>query len=652
MANTFWGVDYYPEHWPKERWDKDCELMSELGISFVRMAEFSWAKMEPSEGVFRFEWLDDVIERLGERGIKTVLGTPTAAPPAWIIQKNREILPVNSMGIRTEFGGRHHDCQSNSVYRNHVRRFVEAFGRHFKDNQYVVGYQIDNELGNSHDDLCMCDSCADAFRGWLKNKYGTIDKLNAATGSPFWSQDYDSFEQIMPPRYTVAGHNPSMQLNWRRFHSDLIVDFAGEQIDILRRISPDKFITHNCMGFSDTVSYFDLGEHLDFMTHDQYPGGYFAKQPQQDTADLAAFLDVMRSFKKKTYWIMEQQSYITGWETMGRLPKPGQIPLWSMQSIAHGGDAICWFRWRSCAFGTEQYWHGILPHSGIPGRIYYELKAFIKENQSLMEEIEGSMPHPEVAIVFSYDQNYAFRIQPHHKEFSYLDHLMTYYRVLHARNIPVDFVKEGEKLDSYKLVIAPLQYLMNEEKEAWFTNYVKQGGHLILDMRAGVKNMDNVCMTDAPLPGALSKLLGITVPEYDCLTDTNGLVVYEGKKYEIQKWCDLIEDHEATVLSEYAFEFYRGTPAITENIYGEGRAYYVGTQMSEELCDAFLLDVSKKANIESLGSCTPGVEICSRDQDDHTYYFLLNHTGEEAVAKIRGFNELHLKPYEYKILKK
>ncbi len=651
MDKVFFGVDYYPEHWPEDRWETDCDLMREMGVQFVRMAEFSWARMEPEEGKFNFDWLEKIIRMLGERGIRTVLGTPSAAPPAWIINKNREILPVNSRGMQVEFGGRHHDCQSNQVYRGHIRRFVTAMTKRFGENPNVIGWQVDNELGNSHYDFCFCESCAKSFRKWLEKKYGAIENLNRATGGAFWSQEYSSFDQIQPPRVTSSGHNPSIVLDWKRFHSDLIVDFHRMQARIIRENSPGRFITHNCMGFSDIVSYYDLGEDLDFMSHDQYPAGHFAKQPVQDTEDLAASLDVMRSFRKKPFWIMEQQSYMTGWETMGRLPKPGQAAMWSMQSIAHGADAICWFRWRSCAFGTEQYWHGVLPHSGIPGRTYEELKNFIRDTKPLLEEMNGAMPKVRAAIVFSYEQGYAFQIQPHHRELRYLEHLMTYYRALFRNQIPVDFVNEKDDLSGYQLVVAPLQYLMTPELEKHYGDYVARGGRLILTMRTGVKNAENVCMTDGPLPGRLGKVLGLTVPEYDCLTDIDGTVVYRGREYTVRKWADLPALDGAEALAEYSFEFYAGTPAITKHAYGEGYAYYVGTEMSEELASALLGDICGEAGVESLGSASEGVELCARDKDGRRYSFVINHTGREAWAEVKGFERIELKPYEYRVLK-
>lgn len=256
--NIHFGADYYPEHWPEERWETDAKLMREMGIDVVRVAEFAWQKLEPSEGRFDFSWLDRSLEILAKQGIRAVIGTPTATPPAWIIERNPEILPTDSRGVRRSFGGRHHDCQSNAVYRAHARRIVEAMSRHFKSTPNVVGWQIDNELGNSHDDFCHCDSCRAAFQGWLLKKYGSIGELNRRWGTVFWSQTYDEFSQIPTPAITpVITHNPSLLLDWKRFHSDLIVDFAEAQEKIIRANAPGQFITHNFMGFFDLINYFE-----------------------------------------------------------------------------------------------------------------------------------------------------------------------------------------------------------------------------------------------------------------------------------------------------------------------------------------------------------------------------------------------------------
>ena len=635
MGN-FIGVDYYPEHWPKERWPIDVKLMREMGVDMVRMAEFSWSYLEPVEGEFNFGWLDEAISLLAESGIKSILGTPSAAPPAWIIEAHPEIQPIDSEGRRRHFGGRHHCCQSNQNYRNHIKRYVTAFANHFKDNPNVIGWQIDNELGNSHQDLCLCPSCEERFRLWLKEKYGDIQTLNQKWGNAFWSQEYQGFSQIQAPKLTAAGYNPSALLDWKRFCSDLIVEFHKFQSTILRAAAPDKFITQNMMGFADKVNYYDLADDIDFSSDDKYPAGYF--HPVQNisrAAENAAMLDFIRSTKNKSFWIMEQQSGITGWQILGRAPKPGQLGMWASQAIAHGADAIVFFRWRTCTMGTEQYWHGILPHSGIPGRYYYELKAFAQKVKPLMKEIQSAMPKANVAFLHSYDQLYAIDIQPHHPDMSYIGHLMVYFTAFYNRNIPVDFINEDMDFNKYDLIIAPLQYLMTPKLEEKYKGYVQAGGNLVLTMRAGVKDETNLCRTGNPLPGGgLNELVGLEVHEYDCLRDTTGWVLWDDVRYSCEKWSDIINLTGAKQLASYDFEFYSGTPAITLNSFGEGTVYYVGTEPSAELAAKLIDELMQQGDLCSLGETPLDVEITHRNIDGKDYIFIINHNGATKSVKI------------------
>lgn len=653
------GVDYYPEHWPKERWETDAKLMQEMGVQVVRMAEFSWFKMEPSEGEFHFEWLEEAVALLDKYGIKSILGTPTAAPPAWIIEKNPEIQPIDRQGRRRHFGGRHHDCQSNAVYRAHIKRFVNAFSKRFANNPGVIGWQIDNELGNSHGDLCMCNSCKALFQKWLAKKYGTVERLNDAWGTAFWSQGYNSFSQVGTPLLTAVGENPSAMLDWKCYCSDLIVNFAKWQAKIIRANCPNHFITHNFMCFDNKVNYYDLGKFMDFVSNDIYPAGHWQKQPHQPENELAASHDVIRSYKKKSFWMMEQQSGMAGWEIMGRALEPGQMLAWAMQSVAHGADAVVFFRWRTCAMGTEQYWHGILGHSGNPGRIYNEAKELTHKFAKYMEEFEGAMPNPEVAIVHSFRQNYAFDIQPNHPQLRYVEQLQKYYKVFYDKKIPVDFVQDTDDFSKYKLVIAPLQYLMTPKLEQHYMDYVANSGNLVLTMRTGVKDATNLCMTDRELPGRLGELCGIEVPEYDCLLETTGGVLYGKRDYVIEKWCDIIELKGASQIAEYSTGFYKQTPAITENAYQNGIAWYVGTEPGEELMEDLVAYFVEKSNVVTLGTAADGVEMMTRENEDQIWLFVINHTNDEQVyhlhewyTMVEGEQEGMLKPYEVQLFVK
>lgn len=495
--NFKFGTDYYPEHWDGSRLKEDIVLMKELGIDVVRMGEFSWAGFEPRSGLFEFEWLDRAIKPLGEAGIHTIIGTPTAAPPAWLIEAYPEILPVDENGTRKSFGGRHHDCQSNRDYRHYVKRLVTALAEHYKDNAYVVGWQIDNELGNSHEELCMCENCRKAFQEWLRKKYGKIERVNEVWGTAFWSQCYNAFTQIPVPKKTPTQHSPSLLLDWKRFCSELVVDFAKEQTAIIRAVCRKHFITHNFMGIHPKTDYFRLAEGLDIVSGDQYPTGYYYERPLPQH-ELAAYLDFMRGLRQQNFWMMEQQSGATGGGIMGKTPEPGQLKLWALQSIGHGADAVLFFRWRTCTFGTEQYWHGILPHHGAPGRRYAELKEMISQVSGIMEDVQGIVTTAEAAILYDYDQQWAFQIQPLHPQLSYVSQVLKYYKGFYREGIPVDFAGCDSGWEGYQVIAAPLSLITDDKRAQKLKKYVENGGTLLLTMRSGVKDAYNVCLPDKP----------------------------------------------------------------------------------------------------------------------------------------------------------
>jgi len=646
--NFRFGVDYYPEHWPEERMKTDIALMKDMGLEVVRLAEFSWQKMEPSEGVFDFQWLENVLQTLDQYGIKSVLGTPTAAPPAWLIEKHPDILPVDSKGTVRSFGGRHHDCQSNPVYRDYVRKITAAMTERFGRDSRVAGWQTDNEFGNSHEDFCHCSHCRNAFQTWLINKYGTIEKLNETWGTYFWSQTYDNFKQIPTPMITPNSHNPSLLLDWKRFRSDLIVDFQKIHTEIIRKNSPGKFITHNFMSFFRVADYFDLARDLDFVSHDQYITGYWMEPEGMSPAELGAVLDHTAGFKNKPFWIMEQQAGQTGWETMGRTPKKGQLALWAFQSIAHGADTVVFFRFRTCTVGTEEYWHGILPHNGIPGKRYNELSDLIKQIRPLMPQFEGSLNKAETAILHSFEQNWALEIQPHNKDLDYMKISTDFYTAFHDRNIPVSFISAEADFSSFKLIIAPLMFLDLPGIADKLVRYVKEGGHVVLTPRTGVKTINNTVQTDFPLPGPYREMTGLEVLDYDCLRDA--VVITENGNGTL--WWDEITSLTADVFLPAEGKEHPGESALARNHYGKGQSWYVATFPDRDLMKSMVDMWVKEAGIMSLGTAPDGVELSRRCTADHDYLFVLNHSDEKQEFEPVGswkklLGQRELKPFGF-----
>ncbi|HUX77658.1 MAG TPA: beta-galactosidase, partial [Anaerolineae bacterium] len=402
------GVDYFPEHWPEDRWPEDARLMAEAGFNVVRLAEFAWAKMEPQEEQYDFDWLDRAIAILASHDIRVVLGTPTASPPPWLMAQSPEFFRVREDGRRVTFGNRREYCPNNPVYHEYTRRIVTHMAKHYANHPAVIGWQIDNELGGR----CYCPICARAFQEWLRDRYGSLDALNQRWGTIFWSHTYTDWDQVPLPLTTGGSPNPGLALDFLRFSSDSYVAVQQMQVEILRDKCPAHFVTHNFMGFGyDQIDYFDMARDLDFVAWDNYPRGFWDMRADVDPSQAALSCDTMRGLKRQNVWVMEQQAGPSGWETVSTAPRPGELRLWAYQSIAHGADGIVFFRWRTARFGTEEYWHGLLDHHGRPGRRYEEIKRMGGEIKKAGEQLHGSTVKPSVAMILSYDSRFAFQIQ-------------------------------------------------------------------------------------------------------------------------------------------------------------------------------------------------------------------------------------------------
>jgi beta-galactosidase len=630
------GVDYYPEHWPEERWAIDAQLMLAAGMNVVRLAEFAWVKMEPAEGIFNFDWLDRAIEIFHHQGIAVVLGTPTASPPAWLAQKTPEILRTREDGSRVSFGTRRINCPSHPLYRERSRSITAAMAEHYAANPAVIGWQTDNEFG----DRCFCPVCRAGFQIWLKERYGTLSELNERFGTIFWSQTYSAWDQIpLPSTISGAPPNPSLALDFRRFVSDTYVTFQQEQVEILRSTCPNHFITHDMMGFEyDGLDYFDLAKPLDFVSWNNYPFGFWHKWAHTPASPALGHA-AMRGLKNKNFWVMEQQAGPTGWQTLSSTPRPGVLRRWAYQSIAHGADGVVFFRWRTARFGAEQYWHGLLEHDGRAGRRYDEIKQMGAELQRIGAEISGAEPRSKVAILQSYEARFAFQVQGNSPEFGYEKYLAQIYTALWKRNVSVDVVSPTVDLSKYGLVIAPALHILTEEVAANLQEYVRAGGWLVVTPRTGVKDVDNV-VVNQPLPGLLAELCGVSVDEYDALTpDLSQSIIFEegelaGQALPVQTWCDILAPQGAEVLACYTQDYYAGKPAITRNQFGLGQAIYLGAFGSDVFHEAVLGWLLKEKGLVCELETPPGVEVCERWQGERVFRFVLNSTDSPQLIRL------------------
>lgn len=631
------GVDYYPEQWPEERWKIDAQLMAEAGFNVVRLAEFAWARLEPREGLCNFDWLDSAIEILNTYGMQVILGTPTASPPPWVMEKYPDAYIVRVDGGRATYGGRREYCPNHPGYRQAGREMVTAMAAHYANHPAVIGWQIDNEFGSR----CYCPFCAQAFHSWLLRCYGSLDELNERWGTIFWSHVYTKWSQIPPPLSSGDSHNPGLVLDFARFSSDSYVNFQQEQVDILRQKCPRKMVTHNFMGFGyKLINYFHLAKTLDLVSWDNYPRGFWKNRLDLDPSQMALGHDTMRGLKQMNFWVMEQQAGPSGWETLSFSPRPGELRLWAYQAIARGADGVVFFRWRTARYGTEQYWHGLLDHDGTPGRRYHEIRQMGTELKFIGDQIAGGKVQTSVAMLLSYDSRWAFDLQPNNADFDYSTHFHQIYHSLFGHNVMVDVVDGLGDLSGYNLVIAPALYVLSQAVAQNLRAFVQAGGVLVCTARTGVKDEANAVVNQR-LPGLLADVLGIEVEDYDAPSSEwkNELEfsiprIAGSRPPAATLWCDVLKPTTAQVVARYTREYYAEKPAITLNQYGKGKAIYVGTfgdaLMYERMASWWL----SLAAVRPLMKAPDGVEITERWQGDSRLLFILNHSASPATVEL------------------
>ncbi len=633
----YFGADYYPEHWPKERWAVDAKLMKEAGFNLIRVAEFAWAKLEPAEGHWDFGWLDEALDVFYKEGIQVVMGTPTATPPKWLMDKHPEIYQVDENGVVQGFGSRRHYCYNSEIYREYSEKIVEKMARHYAGHPAVAAWQIDNEFTCGDGLYCYCEECRQKFIVWLKKKYGSLDALNEAWGTVFWSQTYTDWDQIIVPRKSQAamfrnnGHNPGLNLDYSRFQSDAIVDYCALQSRILRRWTKLP-ITHNVV--SELYDYYKMGEQIDVATYDNYPASPWKSFLGGAVYDPAFSIDIERGAKNKNVWVMEQQSGPCGWNVLGSTPRPGQLKKWTYQALAHGAEAIVYFRWRACLFGTEEYWYGILDHDGVPRRRYEEIKAIGKTFQKLSAYNAESKVSAEILMIRSFEQQWSHAFQEHNWNFNYRGYLKNLYYGLYANNYNLDISSEATDFSGYKVVMAPAFNLMNDELKAKFEKYVAEGGNLVVTFRSGTKNMDN-SMTERTLPGYFKEVAGIELEEFDSLNDCAVEVEGAFGRGRASIWADIIKPVTAKTVATYAGEYYAGKPAVTVNEYGKGKCYYVGCDLDEAATVALMDYIASQCGVSpAIKNAPQGVEVVKKVASDGSeFYFVMNFAGKEETVE-------------------
>ena len=651
------GVCYYPEHWPAERWAEDARLMRQAGITYVRIAEFAWQLMEPAEGDFDWAWLDTAIETLAEADLRVVLCTPTAAPPVWMAHAYPDILPVDAEGRALRWGTRRHYCVNSATYRRHTERIVTALAERYGQHPAVAGWQIDNEFGCHDTARCYCDECAAAFRRWLEAKYGTLDALNAAWGTVFWSQIYVTWEQVMLPNLLVAIPNPAQVLDYYRFASDSNVAYQQAQLDLLREgVTAEHFITTNVMGDFDELDYHALAHPLDFIAWDSYPTGYAEHVAPQlyppeealkesvpedfayDVGDpyvTGFYHDVIRGLKQQPFWVMEQQAGHINWGKYNPGVRPGTPRLWAWHALACGADAVLFFRWRACRFAQELYHSGLLRHDGNFDVGYSDLLA-MRADAALLDELASAPIEADVALVLDYEDLWAMQLQPHREGFDYRRHLFAFYRAAQRLGVSVDVVSDTADLSRYRLVLTPTAFLADVARAERLTAYVEGGGTLLLGVRSGFKTPENAVPAE-PLPGPFRELTGVTVTAWHALPP--------GVRYPLRAaipalegpatlWAEALSPHheEVEVLARYVGGPFHASAALTSRVVGAGRALTLGWHPTRLQAQALLAHLIGELDIARLADLPRGV--IARRRGEAT--LLLNFTDTALTATVQG----------------
>lgn len=616
-ARLYLGAAYYPEHWPEERWPEEIRLMQAAGLSVVRLAEFAWSSMEPAPGDYRLDWLERAIGLLAAAGIAVVLGTPTAAPPAWLTHTHPDSLSVDEHGRRARHGNRCHYCPTSPDMLAASARITRALAERFGRDPRLIGWQTDNELGR----VCYCARCAALFRRFLEERYGDLDSLNRRWSTAYWSQSYTDWEQIPLP---VGWHNPGLMLEWKRFVTRSNRDFQKLQVDILKEYLPaSTWVTHNFMGWFGGFDHYALAADLDLASWDYYVG-----TGHHDHLGHGVTHDLTRGFKRKNYWVMETQPGNVNWSTVNNVLHKWEARAMAWQAVAHGADGVLYWQWRSALGGQEQYHGTLVDQSGQPRPFYQEVQALGGEFARLSGLVAGSTVGARVALLNDYESRWSIEAQRHHQDFDYIACFNHFARPLAAHGVNLDVISADEALTGYRLVIAPALLILDEERVARLKNFVAHGGHLVLTTRCGMKDRYNALLPSRQ-PGALAELTGVEVEDYYALDES---VPVKGSLVSgsAQIWAERLKviDPKAVVVAaryQAANGWLDGQPAITVRSQRGALVYYLGAYLDDRAQAAWMENVLKRANLLKW-KLPPGIELRTRTRPDgQEIHFIINH---------------------------
>lgn len=633
LTRFLYGACYYPEHWSDGDRELDAERMAAAGFNCVRLAEFAWDRIEPEEGQFTFGFFDQQIAQLAARGIQTILCTPTATPPRWLTVKHPEVMGIGPEGFPREHGSRQHASYSSPVFREYSRKITRAMATHFADNPNVIGWQTDNEF-NCHNAEDYAPCVQEGFAAWLRARYGDIDALNAAWGTAFWAQTYARFEDVPLPRNAPCCVNPAHQLDYYRYLSDAVTAFQHDQVTILRESNANWFVFHNSM-FVHIDYRGAFGEDLDLLGYDMYPMG--SATPSARRWSQAFNLDWARAWTGN-FIVPEHQSGPGGQAPyLHETPMPGEMRRMVYSSIAHGADSLLFFRWRTCRFGAELYWRGVLDHDNVPRGRYDEAARIGRELRMLGPELLGTSVRVDAAVATSDAvERDAYQCLPFGLPAP--DAIAEgVHRELGRAGYAAGCVHAADDLGRVKLYVLPHWPVFREDWARALEAYVAGGGVLVVGARTATRDWHNNVIADTP-PGLLRRLCGVEVHDYSVLiaAEERPLQVRHGRiEVPAAHWYEtLAPDPDAEVLATWSGRHLDGEAAATLRAHGSGAVVYVGTYLTAEVTRLLLPALAKRAGLEPLLPGAPEhVEVVVREGENGALWFLMNHGEDPARVK-------------------
>jgi len=640
VKKVLYGGDYNPEQWSIEERNRDMELLPQAGIDTVTLNVFSWAKLQPSEEVYDFSDLDRIVDMVSQKGMNICMATSTAAHPAWMARKYPDILRTDIDGRKHNFGSRHNSCPNSPTYKKYAPLLAKKLAERYGNRSNILAWHISNEYGG----LCYCDNCKKAWRQWLKNKYKTIENLNEKWNTAFWSHTYYDWEDIQIPshiseRWNYDRTNMQIQtIDYYRFNTEGIVNMYRMEVDAIHSVLPDAKVTTNLMSTYPELDYNKFAPYMDFISWENYPS------PNDSYTRVAFNHEVMRGLKRdKPFCLMEQTPSVTNWQPYNSLKRPGVMRLMSYQAVAHGADTVLFFQMRRSRGCCEKFHGAVIDHyPSAETRVFRETAALGKELKLLSDKFIGSLEKTEAAILFDWNCMWGVMFSSGPSvDFKYTDEVYKYYDAFCKQNIPVDVISPDQSLDKYKVVIAPALYMISKENAEKIQRFVQNGGTFLTTVMSGMTD-ENDLVTDKGYPGELRKVCGIWAEETDALLPgkPNSVVIKDGAlkgEYPAVILADIIHPDTAETIAVYGSDFYQGTPVITKNSFGQGKAWYVGTCADRDngLLEKLILSITDEAGIKPVLPSVKDIEVTQRvSSDGKKFIFILNQGTEDKKINI------------------